>query len=50
MVEGFNLLNRANLQLPNNVVGSGSTPQATFGRATAASDARQLQFGLRISF
>ena len=47
--EGFNVLNRANLQLPNNVFGTGTTPLPAFGRATGASDPRQIQFGLRLS-
>lgn len=48
MVESFNVLNRTNLQFPNNTFGTGTTPPATFGRATAASDPRQMQFGLRL--
>jgi hypothetical protein len=50
IVEGFNVLNRANLQLPNNTFGTGHVPLATFNRPTAASDARQIQLGLRLSF
>jgi hypothetical protein len=50
IVEGFNVMNRANLQLPNNTFGSGATALPTFGQPTAASDPRQLQFGLRLSF
>ncbi len=50
IMEAFNALNRSNLQLPNNTFGTAQTPLATFGRPTAASDARQLQFGLRFSF
>jgi hypothetical protein len=50
IVEGFNVLNRANLQLPNNVFGTGQTPLATFGSPTAAGDPRQIQLGLRLSF
>lgn len=50
IVEGFNILNRANLQVPNNTFGSGVTPLASFGQATAAADPRQIQFGLRLSF
>jgi hypothetical protein len=48
--EGFNLLNRANLAVPNNVFGSGSQPSATFGQPTAAFDPRQFQFGLKLNF
>ncbi|HEY8184789.1 MAG TPA: TonB-dependent receptor [Pyrinomonadaceae bacterium] len=50
LVEGFNVLNRANLQLPNNTFGTGATPLPSFGKATAAADPRQLQLGLRLSF
>jgi hypothetical protein len=50
LVEGFNVLNRANLQLPNNVFGTGTVPRSGFGEPTAAADPRQFQFGLRLSF
>jgi hypothetical protein len=50
IAEGFNLLNRANYQLPNNVFGTGTSPLPSFGRPTAAADPRQIQFGLRLSF
>ncbi|HEX8073066.1 MAG TPA: carboxypeptidase regulatory-like domain-containing protein [Pyrinomonadaceae bacterium] len=50
LAEAFNVLNRANLQLPNNVFGAGATPLPTFGRPTAAADPRQLQLGLRLDF
>jgi Carboxypeptidase regulatory-like domain len=50
IAEGFNVLNRANLQLPNNVFGAGTTPQRGFGLPTAADNPRQLQFGLRLDF
>jgi hypothetical protein len=49
IAEGFNVFNRANLQLPNNVFGTGRLPLPAFGRATGAADPRQLQFGLRLS-
>ena len=49
IAEGFNVFNRANLQLPNNVFGTGTTPLPAFGKATGAADPRQLQFGLRLS-
>jgi hypothetical protein len=48
--EGFNLFNRANLSIPNNTIGTGATPLATFGQPTGAFDPRQFQFGLRITF
>jgi len=44
LVEGFNVLNRVNRQLPNNVAGP------ALGRATAAGDPRQVQIGLRVSW
>ncbi|HEY7786191.1 MAG TPA: carboxypeptidase regulatory-like domain-containing protein [Pyrinomonadaceae bacterium] len=50
LLEGFNVLNRANLQLPNNVFGTGQKPLPAFGLPTAASDSRQLQIGLRLNF
>ena len=50
LAEGFNIFNRANLQLPNNVFGSGASPLPNFGRPTAAADPRQIQFGLRLKF
>lgn len=50
LVEGFNLLNRSNLSVPNNVIGNGPTPLPTFGRATAAFDPRQFQLGMRFLF
>ncbi len=50
IAEGFNILNRANLQLPNNTYGPGTTPLPSFRRPTAAADPRQIQFGLRLSF
>jgi hypothetical protein len=48
--EGFNLFNRANLGIPNNTFGTGTTPLATFGQPTGAFDPRQFQFGLRLTF
>ncbi|HKC62861.1 MAG TPA: hypothetical protein VKB86_04455, partial [Pyrinomonadaceae bacterium] len=50
IAEGFNVLNRANLQLPNNTFGTGQTALPSFGLPTAAGDPRQIQFGLRLSF
>jgi hypothetical protein len=50
LVEGFNLFNRANYSVPNNVVGTGITPLPSFRRPTAAYDPRQLQFGFRFNF
>ena len=50
MVDGFNVLNHRNNQLPNNVFGTGILPRATFGQPTAAGDPRQVQLGLRLSF
>jgi hypothetical protein len=50
IAEGFNVLNRANLQLPNNIFGTNSTPPQSFGNPNAADNPRQLQFGLRLNF
>lgn len=50
IAEGFNMFNRANFQLPIGTFGTGATPNANFGRPTAAADPRQIQFGLRLSF
>ncbi len=50
LIEGFNILNRSNFSVPNNIYGTGTTPLATFGRPTAALDARQGQVGFRFSF
>jgi hypothetical protein len=51
MAEGFNVLNRANLQLPNNTLNPANPATlASFGRPTAADSPRQIQFGLRLSF
>ena len=43
--EIFNLLNRANFDLPNRTFGN-----ANFGRIFSAREPRQMQFGLRVSF
>lgn len=48
--EAFNVLNRANYQVPNNVFGEGRTPLPNFGRPLAAADPRQVQLGLRLTF
>jgi hypothetical protein len=45
ILEGFNVLNRKNYQVPNNIVGS-----PTYGQPTAVNDPRQLQFGARLIF
>ncbi|HEY0458276.1 MAG TPA: TonB-dependent receptor [Pyrinomonadaceae bacterium] len=45
LVEGFNLFNRANFSVPNNTVSA-----AAFGQPTAALEARQIQFGLKLDF
>ena len=50
VIDGFNVLNTTNYLIPNNVIGTGATPSATFGRPTAAGDPRQLQVGARWSF
>jgi hypothetical protein len=43
--EVFNLLNRANFDLPNRIFGN-----ANFGRIFSAKTPREMQFGLRLSF
>lgn len=48
IVEGFNVLNRSNLQLPNATLNPST--QQSFGRPTAADNPRQVQFGLRLNF
>jgi hypothetical protein len=50
VAEGFNMLNRSNLSVPNNTFGSAVDPLPTFGQATAAFDSRQFQFGIKLSF
>jgi hypothetical protein len=45
IVDAFNVLDRANYQVPNNIITS-----PTFGRPTAVNDPRQLQLGLRVHF
>jgi hypothetical protein len=50
IAEGFNMLNRSNLGVPNNTFGSGTTPLLTFGQATSAFDPRQFQFGVKLKF
>jgi hypothetical protein len=50
LAEGFNLFNRSNLMIPNNIYGTGALPLPAFGRATAAGDPRQIQFGLKFNF
>jgi hypothetical protein len=49
-VEAFNVFNRANYQVPNNVFGNGLTPLPNFGQPLAAADPRQVQLGLRFIF
>jgi hypothetical protein len=54
MADGFNLLNHANFQLPNNVFGTGAYPgtptNPALGQPTAAADPRQIQLGLKVTF
>jgi outer membrane receptor protein involved in Fe transport len=45
LVDAFNVLNRANYQVPNNIITS-----PTFGQPTAVNDPRQLQLGVRLLF
>lgn len=50
LIEGFNVLNRSNLSVPNNTFGTGTAPLPAFGRATAAFEPRQVQLGVRLGF
>jgi hypothetical protein len=53
LVEAFNLLNRRNNQIPNNIFGNGpypNSPAPGFGTPTAVGDPRQIQLGLRLKF
>jgi hypothetical protein len=50
IVDAFNVLNRSNFLIPNNVFGPGTVPRPNFGQPTAASDPRQFQLGLRWDF
>ncbi len=43
--EVFNLLNRANFELPNRIFGS-----PNFGRIFSAKNPREMQFGVRLTF
>jgi outer membrane receptor protein involved in Fe transport len=45
IVDVFNVLNRANYQLPNNIITS-----PAFGQPTAVNDPRQVQLGLRVTY
>jgi hypothetical protein len=49
-VDAFNVFNRTNFLIPNNIFGTGTTPRPTLGQPTAAGDPRQIQFGLRVEF
>ena len=53
IAEAFNALNHRNDMIPNNTWGTGAyptTPNATFGQATAVGDARSVQLAARFSF
>jgi hypothetical protein len=50
IVDAFNVLNRSNFLIPNNVFGPGTVPRPNFGQPTAASDPRQFQLGVRWDF
>jgi len=43
--EVFNLVNRANFDIPSRIFGTPS-----FGRIFSAKNAREMQFGLRVAF
>jgi TonB dependent receptor len=53
MAEAFNSLNHRNDMIPNATWGTGTyltTPNTTFGQATAVGDPRNVQLGARINF
>jgi hypothetical protein len=50
IIEAFNVLNRSNFLIPNNIIGTGPAPAAGFGTPTAAADPRQVQLGVRWTF
>ncbi len=50
LVEGFNIFNRSNFIVPNNVYGPGTAPLPAFGRPTSSFDPRQIQIGSRFTF
>jgi hypothetical protein len=53
LAEAFNVLNRTNKQLPNNIFGGGVypiSPAPNFGAPTSVGDPRELQLALRIRF
>ncbi len=53
LAEAFNVLNRANWQLPNNIFGNGPyplLPAPGFGAPQAVADPRELQLALRLRF
>ena len=53
IAEAFNALNHRNDMIPNGTWGTGSypsTPNVSFGQATAVGDARSVQLAARISF
>jgi hypothetical protein len=53
LVEGFNLLNRANTMAVNPTFGAGAypaSPSSTFRQVTAVGEPRSAQFGARVSF
>jgi hypothetical protein len=53
LAEAFNILNRANWQLPNNIFGNGpypTSPAPGFGAPQAVTDPRELQLALRLRF
>jgi hypothetical protein len=49
LAEGFNILNGSNYSVPNNIFGINQSPRPGFGSPTVALDARQFQFGMKIS-
>jgi hypothetical protein len=53
IAEAFNSLNHRNDMIPNATWGTGTyptSPNPSFGQATAVGDARSVELGARISF
>jgi hypothetical protein len=53
MAEAFNTLNHRNGMIPNGTWGTGTyatTPNVTFGQATAVGEPRNVQLGVRVNF
>jgi hypothetical protein len=47
---GFNFINTANWEIPDNVIGTASAPNVNAGRIIGSRGGRVIQVGLRLSF